>query len=313
MWILATVALIEVNTGSATSLQVSSRIGVRAADARQCSLEIVLPNPNSAAISIDRIDVRDLNHASLAALTDAFPLSLEPTDTLHLILYFTSPHPDKQAAPSETMLVDTTDPAETPVSPPDSTTLADTASPAETPVSPPDSTAESSPPVFIDEILADPPPGLKGDTNGDGSRKTYEDEFIELYNTGPDTLSIAGWRLGDDDTLQENWFTFPDGASIPPLGRVLLFGGGTPTGFTIPTFADDGRIGNGLTNGGDTVILIDASGDTVDQVSGSGWKGDQSQVRFPPGGEDFTEHSTLPGAAPFSPGRESAATVEVNR
>jgi hypothetical protein len=38
--------------------------------------------------------------------------------------------------------------------------------------------------VVIDEVLADPPSGDTGDANRDGARKTYEDEFIELYNTG---------------------------------------------------------------------------------------------------------------------------------
>ena len=64
--------------------------------------------------------------------------------------------------------------------------------------------------VVIDEVLADPPSGNIGDANRDGARKTYEDEFIELYNTGPDIVSLAGWRLGDDDLTPAGLFTFPD-------------------------------------------------------------------------------------------------------
>ena len=35
--------------------------------------------------------------------------------------------------------------------------------------------------VVIDEILADPPTGSAGDANGDGTRNTYRDEFVEIF------------------------------------------------------------------------------------------------------------------------------------
>jgi len=162
-----------------------------------------------------------------------------------------------------------------------------------------DGAATSS--VIIDEILADPPPGIDGDANRDGERHTYHDEFVELLNTGSQPVSLAGWKLGDDDTALPNWFTFPADAVIPPGGRLLLFGGGAPTGFDLPVFVDDGRIGNGLTNGGDTVFLVDAAGDTVDLLYGDAWKSDQSQVRSPDG--TFTGHTSLSSSGtPFSPG-----------
>ena len=106
-----------------------------------------------------------------------------------------------------------------------------------------------------------PATGDYRDANQEGTRKTYEDEFIEIYNTGPDTVSLMGWRLGDDDTSLASLFTFPDSTKLPPGDRLLLFGGGTPTGFSVPAFADDGRIGNGLTNSGDVLLLLNAAGD----------------------------------------------------
>ena len=54
--------------------------------------------------------------------------------------------------------------------------------------------------VHISKVLADPPPGLGGDANGDGKRDSYQDEFVELFNGGERAVSLAGWRISDDDT-----------------------------------------------------------------------------------------------------------------
>ena len=164
--------------------------------------------------------------------------------------------------------------------------------------------------VFIDEVLADPPAGAAGDANQDGVRHTYEDEFIELVNAGPDTISLTGWRLGDDDVTTDQWFTFPAAVHMLPGGRVVLFGGGSPTGFDVPVFTDDGRIGNGLTNGGDQIWLIDANGDTVDTVLQSNWPNDQSLVRSPPASGPFIAHKTAStDAAAFSPGQTPLTAI----
>ena len=84
--------------------------------------------------------------------------------------------------------------------------------------------------VIITEVLADPP----GDANRDGQYNPHEDEFIELYNTGSRRISLAGWRLGDAGSLS-GYFRFPPGAVIEPGSYVVLFGGGNPSGFTIPS------------------------------------------------------------------------------
>ena len=164
--------------------------------------------------------------------------------------------------------------------------------------------AATSARVVIDEILADPPSGSAGDANGDGIRQTYADEFIELYNTGPDTVSLGGWRIGDDDVV--SLFTFPDSSKLLPGNRLLLFGGGSPTGFTVPTFIDDGRIGNGLTNSGDVILLLDAAGDTVDKITLATWPKDQSITRAPTGNGPFIAHKTAASdGTAFSPGYAS--------
>ena len=159
--------------------------------------------------------------------------------------------------------------------------------------------------VVIDEVLADPPSGDTGDANRDGARKTYEDEFIELYNTGPDIVSLAGWRLGDDDVTPAGLFTFPDSTTLQPDRRLVLFGGGSPGNFASQAFVDDGRIGNGLSNSGDVILLYNAAGDTVDIVAIAHWPKDQSIVRVPSGNSTFVAHKKAASdSRAFSPGQD---------
>ncbi len=196
---------------------------------------------------------------------------------------------------------------------PDSSTLVphQTVSPVEAPFSPGKDPKKQTradlptpPPrptyaLFISEVLADPP----SDANQDGHYDPYEDEFIELYNAGADTISLASWQLGDSGSLGE-YFRFPPGAVIAPKSYVVLFGGGKPTGFTVPVYTDDGRIGDGLTNAGEAIYLIDKTGYLVARVAHAAWPDDQSIVRAPPDSGAFVPHQTAsPTQAPFSPGR----------
>jgi len=154
--------------------------------------------------------------------------------------------------------------------------------------------------VLINEVLADPPPGSNGDANGDGLRHSYADEFVELLHTGGDTISLAQWKIGDDDSAVDAYFTFPAGTALAPGQLLVLFGGGSPALPAIATHTDDGRIGNGLSNGGDIVILLDAQGDTADIVRIATWPKDQSLARKTDG--SFAPHSTM-NSRPFSPGQ----------
>ena len=114
--------------------------------------------------------------------------------------------------------------------------------------------------VVISEVLADPPTGAAGDANQDGQRDARKDEFIELYNAGSAPVDISGWQLCEDDVELDNCFQFPSDAVIEPGSYVVLFGGGNPSGFTVPVYTDDGTIGNGLKNSGESIHLIDDNG-----------------------------------------------------
>ncbi len=155
--------------------------------------------------------------------------------------------------------------------------------------------------VVINEILADPPSGAAGDANGDGVRHGFEDEFVELWNSGTEPADLSGWRLGDDDVGPDRLFQFPEDSLLPVGGYLTLFGGGSPQGVPGGVVVDDGRIGDGLSNAGDRVVLVSADGvDTLHGVSFGKGRPGISWVR----GEDGTlvEHDRLPGKGAFSPG-----------
>ena len=103
---------------------------------------------------------------------------------------------------------------------------------------------------------------------------------------------------------------------MEPGSYAVLFGGGNPTGFTVPVYTDDGTIGNGLTDTSEVIYLIDRIGSIADSVSQSTWPDDQSIIRTPPDSNAFVPHTTAsPTQALFSPGRaieapsDSAAKV----
>ena len=50
--------------------------------------------------------------------------------------------------------------------------------------------------VIINEIHADPD-STDGDANGDGTRHSSADEFVEIVNNGDSDLDISGWNLSD--------------------------------------------------------------------------------------------------------------------
>ena len=125
-----------------------------------------------------------------------------------------------------------------------------------------------------------------------GGATPHQDEFIELYNAGSTAVDIGGWRLGDAGPLS-GYFRFPRRAAIAPRSYVVLFGGGNPSGFTVPVYTDDGTIGDGLTNSGESIHLINDRGDEVAFVFHSTWPDAQSLVRTRPNGGALVPHKTV--------------------
>ncbi len=158
--------------------------------------------------------------------------------------------------------------------------------------------------VVINEVLADPPSGDRGDANRDSARHSSEDEFVEILNTGSEPVAIGGWQLSDQKPGSKGPFTFPENTRIDPGEYIVLFGGGTPTGFEGKVFVDDGKIGGGLKNSEETVFLITTAGDTIARAEwGKEGGKDQSIVRYPEGTGRWVLHSDSPGRGLFSPGK----------
>ena len=162
-------------------------------------------------------------------------------------------------------------------------------------------------PLVVNEFLADPPEGLAGDANGDGSRSISQDEFIELVNRTTQPLDISGYRLSDAEAVRH---VFAEGAVLPPFEASVVFGGGAPSG----RFGNAGinRLvfkassgGLSLNNGGDTIKLEDRAGRVVQVIDFGTREGNanQSVNRDPDaGGSTFVAHSTLAESRLFSPG-----------
>lgn len=163
-------------------------------------------------------------------------------------------------------------------------------------------------PIVINEFLADPPDGLAGDANGDGTRDSGLDEFVEIVNAGGSPVSVAGFTISDSTSTR---FVFPPGTTIPAGEAAVVFGGGSPTGSFGNAGANGlvfaiGGAGLSLANGGDSIILKDNTVAVIDSVSYGSAEGNanQSITRSPDIIGNFIPHLTAAGSggARFSPG-----------
>ena len=167
-------------------------------------------------------------------------------------------------------------------------------------------TLSRSPEVFalvsVNEFLADPPDGLLGDANRDGVRNGSDDEFVELLNETPTGVDLSHWSLWDKLQARHQ---FTSGIFLPPHDRVVIFGGGHPSGFTGMVFtASSGTLS--LNNSGDEIVLKDSAGAVVDQIFfGNEGNLNQSLSRFPEGSGPFQLHTLVSSrGVRFSPGTD---------
>ena len=174
----------------------------------------------------------------------------------------------------------------------------------------------SQPLLIINEVLYDPPSGIEGDANGDGTREAQEDEFIEFVNLGG-TLDLSGYTVHDN--AQERHI-FPQGTIIPSGGVLVLFGGGNPTGAfgnAIVQTASAGILN--MNNAGDFVTVYNTNGEVVltFDIEPLSNNPDESYTRYPdlnldPGADGilFYQHAGIGEAlgAFFSPGTKIDGT-----
>jgi Lamin Tail Domain len=168
-------------------------------------------------------------------------------------------------------------------------------------------------PLKINEVVYDPPQPDAGN------------EWLELYNAGDGAIDLAGWTVSDNGGANE----LPS-LVLGPRRFAVIAGDGFRQ--TYPDFngavltVASGRIGNGLANTGDRLLLYDPSGKLADALS---W-GDDTSVLSPsvplvasghsiersPAGRDSDAASDLVDNPNPSPGRAfgekavAAASVE---
>ncbi len=128
--------------------------------------------------------------------------------------------------------------SDAPVEPSDSDSLASLETASERDASVPIST------VLISEILPAPHAG--------------EAEWVELFNPSDQVVDLSGWSIGDAAGVT------PLEGAIAPRSRFLI--ASQQLDAKSPSLVVD-RIGNGLNNDGDLVIILDVEGRVVDEVS----------------------------------------------
>jgi Tol biopolymer transport system component/predicted secreted protein len=177
---------------------------------------------------------------------------------------------------------------------------------------------DSSRDIAINEVLIDPPAGIPGDANHDGTRDSSQDEFVEFVNATAHDIDISGYQLltrsstTTTDTLQH---TFAGSTILPACSAIVVFGGGTLDPAN-PVFGGAQVVkastnGLSLTNSGGVVTLRNQSGAIITFLSYGGSTGlngqaNQSLTRAPEVTGPFTLHqsATGNGGKAFSPGTQ---------
>jgi LPXTG-motif cell wall-anchored protein len=90
-------------------------------------------------------------------------------------------------------------------------------------------------------------------------------EWLELFNRSEATVALVGW------TISDNFGTgLIPSLNLPPGGFALVTANQTaiPANFAgLAVVLADGRIGNGLANSGDRLVLRDGTGKVIDALS----------------------------------------------
>ncbi len=95
------------------------------------------------------------------------------------------------------------------------------------------------------------------------SSDDYGEEYVELYNTGTAPVDLSGWQFSDGIL-----YTFPASTTIPPDGYLVI--GYNPAAVEA-RYAITGVmgpfLGGRLSNGGERLVIEDATGLLVDEVT----------------------------------------------
>jgi hypothetical protein len=139
--------------------------------------------------------------------------------------------------------------------------------------------------VVINEVMSSNSATVQ-DPDGDYS------DWVELYNSGPGAVDLAGWGLSDDPTEPQKW-TFPS-QTIAVGEHLLVWASDKDQAVAGQALHANWKI----SAGGETIVLTRADNGTEDSLAVVALQADQSYGRSTDGGDElavFTEPT--PGVA----------------
>lgn len=127
--------------------------------------------------------------------------------------------------------------------------------------------------VVINEVMASNVAYIT-DENGE-----YED-WIELYNGSSSAINLSGWHISDNPDNLDKW-EFPNNTTIPAMGYIIIWADeDSSQGPLHANFK--------LSAMGEQLLLLNASGSTVQDISFGAQQADKGYARSPNGTGSFT-------------------------
>jgi hypothetical protein len=169
--------------------------------------------------------------------------------------------------------------------------------------------------VLLNEVLADP----AQDWDGSGVVSSRDDEWVEIINTGPGPVDLAGYRLAGADTTWRYEFSGTLGVGE----RAVVYGGES---YAWEDANGEPRYGLRLANAGGEIHLWHLGGSDTTHVDGHSYadheaEDDRSSGRYPDGSAAWTlfdglnayegDVPPLGTGCPPSPGEAAACSVPV--
>jgi hypothetical protein len=119
--------------------------------------------------------------------------------------------------------------------------------------------------IVINEILS------QNDANLADEEGEFDD-WVELHNSGSETVDLSDWGIGDGIAADEDPWRFPTGTELEPGDFLLLW-----------TDDDDGQGDNHtnfkLSSEGETLTLLNDADEVVDEVAFPALEADESWAR----------------------------------
>lgn len=125
--------------------------------------------------------------------------------------------------------------------------------------------------IAINEIMAE-------NTKTARTTKGKYEDWIELYNRTNQTLSLADAYLTDDKAAPHKW-KFPAAATIPANGYLIIWADDDPTNTELTQVHANFK----LSKDGETVLLTNGAGTTIDSATFGKQRRDTSWARIPNG------------------------------